>query len=174
MFFGPHVVVKDDGVTAVLKDTGQTIKLDQTVCTAGLSSQHRSVSIDNAPMDRGFLDTDDMLVVAGSNDKVLGYGDRCITLRNSGSELVRNMSIVGNNMKAGLDGKTKAMKKAKPDQVMAIVTVGPKVGVAQTPMFKTQFIFSGRKNPRIGVGVLLCTDEPTSISSGVDRQRKLY
>ena len=141
MFFGPYAVVKDDGVTAVLKDTGQTIKLYQIVCTAGLSSQHKFLSIDNAPMDRGLLDTDDMLVVAGSNDKVLGYGDRCITLRNSGSGLLSNMSIVGNNLKAGLDGKTKAMKKAKPGMAMAAVSVGSKTVVAQTPMSMTQVLF---------------------------------
>ena len=146
VILGTHAVVEDDGVTVVLKKTGQTIKADQVVCTTGLSSQNRFVSIENALTDRGFLDTDDMFVVAGSNGKVLGYGDCCSTLRNSGSELLSNMSILGNNLKAALDGKAKAMKKAKPGPVMAVVTVGPKTGVAQTPLFKTQFIIPGFKN----------------------------
>ena len=146
VILGAHAAVEDDGVTVVLQETGQTTKADQIVRTTGLSPLNKFVAIDNALTDRGFLDTDDMFVVAGSNGKVLGYGDCCITLPNSGSELLGNMSIIGNNLKAALDGKTTAMKKAKPGPVMAVVTVGSKTGVAQTPLFKTQFVLPAFKN----------------------------
>eukprot|EP00549_Striatella_unipunctata_P023736 CAMPEP_0118716214 /NCGR_PEP_ID=MMETSP0800-20121206/27365_1 /TAXON_ID=210618 ORGANISM="Striatella unipunctata, Strain CCMP2910" /NCGR_SAMPLE_ID=MMETSP0800 /ASSEMBLY_ACC=CAM_ASM_000638 /LENGTH=314 /DNA_ID=CAMNT_0006622587 /DNA_START=165 /DNA_END=1106 /DNA_ORIENTATION=- len=100
-----------DGGRVVLNNSGKELHADHVIRTTGLVPKNEFVRIEGALNERGFLITDDFLLVEGGEGRVFGFGDCCTALRNAGTELLENQYILGHNIKAALDKRSDNYKE---------------------------------------------------------------
>ena len=146
---GVHIVLNDKAVEKngqmVLQSDGTVLDAEQVVRVVGLVAKNGFLEIPGALNERGFVDTDDCFLVKGTSN-VFAFGDCCTTLDNAGSAINWNKAVVAHNLKAALEGKTDALKKASVQPGLTMVTTGPDGGVLQTGCCHTQWLLPSFKN----------------------------
>jgi apoptosis-inducing factor 2 len=147
----------DDKGKMVLEKAGTAIEANEVVMTTGLGSCNsfmNALSTD-ALNDRGFVNTDDYFRVKGTDGKVFSIGDCCTTLPNSGSQILNNIKVLGNNIKITLDAVTAhqlkpelpGLKKFELGPEVYLATIGPNDGVMfYSSTFWTQYMLPWLKN----------------------------
>jgi NADH dehydrogenase FAD-containing subunit len=136
----------------VLEKSGKVVAADEVVLTIG--AQPLNQFMDSTLLnDKGWVEVDDYFRVKGTHGKIFSIGDCCTLLPNSGSQVLGNVPVLGKNIKAVLDaiqaGKSLEevkLKKHVHGPEVFVNTVGPKDGVAVTPLFFTQYMLPSFKN----------------------------
>ena len=140
-------VLEKDG-KHVLQSNGKVLEADTVIKTVGYTTDSWFVKIEGALDAKGYLASDDYFRVQGGDGKVFAYGDCCNTLAKRAIVHLDNMSIIGHNLWAALQGKSSDGDLKKGDNGMKVVmaTAGPESGIVQFPWFYTQYLMPWIKN----------------------------
>jgi NADH dehydrogenase FAD-containing subunit len=137
----------DDGATWTLKSTGKVLEANTVVTTMG--NTPISSFLDSSWLnEQGWVEVDDNFKVkAAASGKIFCIGDCCTALPSAGVSILDNVTVLGHNLLVSLtqDGG-KPLKKFVQGPAIVLATVGPKDGVASTPLGHTQFLLPTLKN----------------------------
>lgn len=132
--------------------SGEIVQGEKVIMTTGLSACNDFMKdIPEALNERSFVNTDECFRVAGTSGKIFSIGDCCITLPNSGAQLLENIKIIGSNVNATLTATndspdTIQLKKFKLGPEVYLATTGPNSGVMYTSKMTTARILPWLKN----------------------------
>ncbi len=111
--------------------------------------------------ERGWIETDDYFRVNGSEGRVFAFGDCCNTGAKNANTIFTNYSVLAHNLRVTLEclaiGKSpleladSKLKKVKAPINVTVLSLGPKDGIADTPLGAYQSFLPPMKNKNMFV-----------------------
>lgn len=100
VFLGDRASKSKDG-KMVLQKSGKDLQAEIVVMTTGFLPINTFVKdIPGARDEKGWIQSDENFRVNGSDGKLFAIGDCTTTLPNSGNQIMRNVKVIGHNLKA--------------------------------------------------------------------------
>lgn len=148
-----------------LESSDQRIEADMVIKTTGVypSNDFMKADLSSSLDSNGWIKVDDHFRVPGTNGRIFAVGDCCDALQKTGVNAMGSKTVVANNIiktlsalkkNLSLNSLTGLATKTEGPPVF-LITVGPKKGLAQTPLGaltwplpqlknKTMFIFRAK------------------------------
>lgn len=140
----------------VTKETRAPLKADIVIKATGVRPSAPEIFGDDSESVRdGWIRTDEYGRVMGTRGNIFAAGDCCDWKAKSGENTLSNRHTYAHNMKATLDALSAArslasidgrMKKVSTERNIAVVTSGPKDGVAALPLGSLTLFLPWMKN----------------------------
>ena len=154
-----HAKKRDDGEWEAGDATEDMPKSHITVPCIGYSPRNQAMlngDISKPLDEKGWIETDDYFRVNGSEGRVFAFGDCCNTGEKTANSIFTNYSVLANNLRVTLEclaiGKSPVelaeskLKKVKTPLNLTVLTLGPKDGIADTPLGAYQSLLPPMKN----------------------------
>lgn len=105
--------------------------------------------------DAGWVKIDDYFRVQNSEGKIFAIGDCCAVLTKTAPNIFNNKKVVAHNIRMTLeaieekepvDGLEHKLRRRRPAPNVMVITVGPKSGIAKTPIGNDSVLLPALKN----------------------------
>lgn len=158
--YGVKVVLNDRAMEQdgkwTLRSSGNEVDAAQVIRCFGVHAMNEFMQdgeMDGCLDDKGWIKVDDSFRVQGGDGQIFAVGDCCDALRKAGVSVFENKGVIAKNMATTLVGLAnkesleglKLKSKVHPPNVF-VVTIGPKDGIAQTPIGATGVMLPWIKN----------------------------
>lgn len=150
-----RALMMEDG-SWVVKDTGVPLKADMVIRATGVQASAPNILGEGSEsMCNGWVRTDPFGRVSGARGNIFAAGDCCDWKSKSGENTLSNRHVYAHNIRVTLEAMENnralasvdsRLKRVSTERNLAIVTTGPKDGVAALPLGSLTLLLPWMKN----------------------------